>query len=140
MIYADTSVLVAALTPEARTAAVQEWLAAKPPAELTVSEWTLSEFSSALSIKVRTNQLSAIQRADVLGEFTALLENSFTVWSVSQQHFRAATEMANQHDTGLSAGDALHLAVAAAHGARLVCLDKTLIDAAVALGVYAVSV
>lgn len=140
MIYVDTSVLVAALTPGQRTAAVQEWLAAQSPKELNVSEWTLTEFSSALSIKVRTKQLSAIQRADVLGDFTALMENSFTVWPVSQQDFRVATRVANQHDTGLRAGDALHLAVAAEHGARLVSLDETLIDAAVTFGVYAISV
>lgn len=140
MTYVDTSVLIAAFTPEARTAAVQEWLAAQSPEELNVSEWTLTEFSSALSIKVRTGQLSALQRADVLGDFTALTETSFTVWPVSQQDFRVATRMANQHDTGLRAGDGLHLAVAAAHGAHLVSLDKTLIDAAVAFGVYAISV
>lgn len=39
MIYVDTSVLVAALTPEPRTAQMQDWLAAQPAGQLAVNGW-----------------------------------------------------------------------------------------------------
>jgi len=45
--------------------------------------------------------------------------------------------LADQYTTGLRAGDALHLAVAYNHGARVRTLDQTLVTAAGALGVSA---
>ena len=63
MLYLDTSLLVAVLTHEARTAEMQEWLAAQAVDELIVSDWVVTEFSSALSVKVRTAQLSPAHRA-----------------------------------------------------------------------------
>ncbi|MGI8578476.1 MAG: type II toxin-antitoxin system VapC family toxin [Nocardioidaceae bacterium] len=56
MLYLDTSVLVAAFTPESVTHAVQAWLGAQDPAELAISDWLATEFSSALSIKTRSGQ------------------------------------------------------------------------------------
>ena len=54
MLYIDTSVLVAALTNESRTAEMQNWLASQRPEDLMISDWVMTEFSAALSIKVRT--------------------------------------------------------------------------------------
>jgi len=45
--------------------------------------------------------------------------------------------MTDAHATGLRAGDALHLAVAASCGAQLMSLDAGQVDAALALGVSA---
>ena len=53
--------------------------------------------------------------------------------------FRVAARIADQHKLGLRAGDALHLAIAADHGATIATLDKRLADAALALGVTALS-
>jgi predicted nucleic acid-binding protein len=44
MRYVDTSVLVAALTRETRTTAMQDWLAAQTPGELAISDWVVAEF------------------------------------------------------------------------------------------------
>ena len=57
MIYIDTSVFVAALTNESRTAEMQSWLASQRPDDLVISDWVMTEFSAALSIKVRTDQI-----------------------------------------------------------------------------------
>ena len=82
MLYLDTSVLVAALTNEPRTSEIQEWLAAQPPEQLAISDWVVTEFSGALSLKVRTGRLTSAQRAEALAVFASLTEASFTVLSL----------------------------------------------------------
>ncbi|WP_127476908.1 type II toxin-antitoxin system VapC family toxin [Sulfurivermis fontis] len=138
MLYLDTSLLVAAFTNEVRTREMQDWLAAQPPEQLVISDWVITEFSGALSLKVRVGHLSSAQRAEVLAAFTAMTEASFTILPVSRLEFQMAARFADQHSTGLRSGDALHLAVASAHGARLCSLDRMLVSAAEALGVSAV--
>jgi uncharacterized protein len=49
--------------------------------------------------------------------------------------FRTAARFADQHALGLRAGDALHLAICADHGATLCTLDRRLSEAGPALGV-----
>lgn len=135
MLYLDTSVLVAALTPEEHTAHIQQWLANQDPNDLHVSDWVITEFSSALSIKLRSAQLDDAQRARALAAFTTLLEESVAVLPVSRDDFRTAAHFADQAGIGLRAGDALHLAVASGHGATLVTLDQKLLNAAPAVAV-----
>ena len=63
MRYVDTSILVAALTRESRTKDMQDWLAARPVETLRISDWTVTEFSAALSMKVRMQILTPHERA-----------------------------------------------------------------------------
>jgi predicted nucleic acid-binding protein len=135
MEYLDTSVLIAALTPGPATHEVQDWLARQAPDDLCVSDWVITEFHSALSIKVRTGQLDLADRAEVLATFRQLIEESFRVLPVERSDFMNAALFTEQTETGLRAGDALHLAVALSSGARLCALDRTLLDAAPRFGV-----
>ena len=134
-VYVDTSVLVSALTREVSTASSQLWLAAQPAGQLAVSDWTLTEFSAAISAKQRTGALDAAAAARVRAEFARLCASHLQVWEVSQTLFRRAAALCEAAGEGLRAGDALHLAAAEAHGAELATLDRRLSAAAAVAGV-----
>jgi hypothetical protein len=71
-LYLDTSLLVAALTRESKTAGVQRWLRAQSTTAL--SDRAITEFSAALSLKLQARQITADDRADVLAEFARWVE------------------------------------------------------------------
>ncbi len=135
ILYLDTSVLVSALTNETGTAAAQAWLAGQDCHALTISDWVVTEFSCALSIKLRNGLLGPEHRASVLSAFTRLVAETLQVVPVQRESFRIAARFADQPGSHLRAGDALHLAICAEHGATLCTLDRRLGDSAPIVGV-----
>lgn len=135
MLYVDTSVIVSALTNEVDTALSQTWLARQETSELTISDWTMTEFASALAIKLRTGALGVDHRAAALSAFTRLCVDSFRTLPVAREDFRTAVRFADQSELNLRSGDALHLAICANHGASLCTLDRRLAQAAPRVGV-----
>jgi uncharacterized protein len=135
MLYLETSLLVAALTRETKTAPVQAWLGNQEPDELAISEWVVTEFSAALSIKLRTQQIEADDRAKALARFAVWSAESLAILPISGLHFRTAARFADQHALALRAGDALHLAISADHAATLCTLDRRQSEAGSTLGV-----
>jgi uncharacterized protein len=135
MLYLDTSLLVAALTNEAETDRIQRWLGRQAEDDLAISDWVVTEFSSALSVKLRAGHIDPRHRADALAMFARLTTDNFLVVPVSRLQFGTAARFADQHRLSLRAGDALHLAVCADHGATLCTLDRRLSDAGPALGI-----
>lgn len=126
MVYVDTSVIVALLTVEPRTRDVTAWYAGLGDTP-TCSDWLLTEFASALSIKLRTGQIDTVHAKRVHKEFALLIEGGLRIVPVSRGAFGHAAEMVKLHDRGLRAGDSLHLAVALELGAiSMATLDGTL--------------
>jgi predicted nucleic acid-binding protein len=126
---------VAAVTKEAKTRPAALWLGDRNAAELLISDWVVTEVSSALSLKQRTGQLSELGRSASLASFRQLVQLSMTILPVRRAHFQKASSYADQFQLGLRGADALHLAVAADHGATVCTLDRRMDAAGAALGV-----
>lgn len=135
MFYLDTCVLVSAMGNEASTAAVTKWLAKQNVLQLRISDWQITEFSSALSLKLRTQQINVVQRNGMLAQFADYKDSLSPVLSVSSRDFIEAARMVEHHHTGLRANDALHLAIAMHNRLCLVSLDERLVSAAQLLAV-----
>ena len=133
-LYLDTSLLVAAYTFEIATKRALAFLN-DPGARLVISEWVATEFSAALSLKIRTGAIDDAYRGEALALFERSMADSLKVLPVEITHFRTAARLATKHKLGLRAGDALHLAIAQEEAATLCTLDKRLSAAAKALGI-----
>lgn len=127
--YLDTSVLVASLTEEVHTAATQRWLAQHSGRGLMISDWTITEFSAAFALKLRTKAISAKVRTEALAIFSSMVTRSLIVLPVESQDFRDAARLADHEKIGLRSGDALHLAIAFNQGATLYTLDRRMVPA-----------
>lgn len=115
MIYVDTSVLVALLTVEGKTADVAKWYE-RCTDTLVCAAWGVTEFASALGIKQRTGQLNKAQAEGCWQRFERLCVGDLRLLAVEATAFHAAARL-TMEGTGLRAGDALHLACALEHGA-----------------------
>lgn len=135
MHYADTSVLVAAVLNERHSSAARNWMLAQATGSIAVSRWTVAEFSAALSVKLRGKEIDLEQRNHALGLFTRWTRDSLRLLDVDTADCLGAARLADQHTTGLRAGDALHLGIAANRGYSMCTLDKGLAKAGRILGV-----
>ncbi|HKM65275.1 MAG TPA: type II toxin-antitoxin system VapC family toxin [Acidisphaera sp.] len=135
MLYFDTSFLVPVILPEATSDKVVAFLSGLRSEECTVSHWTSVEFSSVIAREVRIGGLDRRAAAQADAEFEAMVEASFAILPVDADDFELAKRYLGRYETGLRAGDALHLAIAANHRATAIyTLDKTLLKAGKTLG------
>ena len=139
-LYLDSSLLVSLVVREPFSDEVATWMKAQAGAEFAISAWTTTEISSALSIKLRTTELSRSQRDAALGRFRAISAEAFINYAVLDRHFAEASRFCEAHELGLRASDALHLAIAVENGATVCTLDVKMEEAGYKLGIETVLV
>lgn len=134
MVYLDTSFIAPLVIAENCSDAVEALVLKVKPGELTTSMWTQVELSSMVSRKVRMGDLTEPQAEVVRREFDRLLGESFEMLTPTVADFATAVRFLEIPKTGLRAGDALHLAIAAnRHAKRILTLDKGFLEAGKAL-------
>lgn len=133
-VYLDTSIVVASLTPEEATPRVTEWLRQDPVRVFAISAWVRTEVSAALSIKIRDRRIDERMRSNALAVFNRFAEDTYRMVPVQPGCFELAARLADSHETGLRAGDALHLAIASLNRLPLCTLDRRLAGAGLKLG------
>lgn len=104
---------------------------------MIISDWVVTEFATALSVKSRTAAIDESVRTAIAEQFDLPRQQVLRTASVLSSHFHMAAHFASRASLGLFPGDALHVAVAADTGAAICTADKRLASAAAAVGVTA---
>lgn len=133
MCYVDTSVIVAMLTHEPKSFACMDWFKNQklPPQS---SDWLITEFNSAISLKLRTGQLQAEQASAILQTFETLINGGIKLLPINREIYSEAGALIRSNPN-LRAGDALHISVALGAGINeFVTLDNNQAKTAKAMG------
>jgi uncharacterized protein len=140
VVYLDTSVAIPMFVQEPNSDAVEKWFETSD-APLVSADWILTEFASALALKVRRRDLSTSQAAAARKEFEIFARGGLRLIAVTRQAFRSAADFSSDTASGLRSGDSLHLAVALEAGiSRLISADRNLLRNAEAKGIAAIRV
>lgn len=130
MVYLDTSFVAPLVIAEDSSDAVEALVMKVKSGELATSMWTRIELASLVARKLRMGEFSATSAEAVRREFDRVLKESFDILLPSAADFAKATHLLALPKTGLRAGDAFHLAIAANHGAKkILTLDRSLVKA-----------
>lgn len=136
MIYLDTSVLVPLFLPEPRSREAENGVAQEA---VMVSDLAAAEFSSALSLAVRSGRLPTTAARTILAAFDAWMPAYTNPAEILGEDIAAATLLIRRFDLGLRTPDSLHIAIATRMGARLFTYDARMASAALSLGVDVVT-
>ena len=116
MIYLDTSAAVPLFVPEPASTAIDSWLETCT-SPLVSADWIITEFASALSLKVRRGELTTRQASSAWKGFEEFCEGGLRLLPVTRKAFEQAAMLVRDAGSGLRAGDSLHLAMAIEAGA-----------------------
>ncbi|MDM8547036.1 type II toxin-antitoxin system VapC family toxin [Candidatus Venteria ishoeyi] len=135
MFYIDTSFIAPLFINEATSDKVAAALALIPPEQLALSLWTKTEFYSLTARRVRMRELEPHMAKQLLIAFEQLLKESCRLLVPGASDFHLAAQFIQDFESGLRAGDALHLAIMQNHACEtLFTLDKGMAEAAKKLG------
>jgi predicted nucleic acid-binding protein len=138
MLYFDTSFLAPLILEESTSARIEAFFAKLAAGELYISHWTRVEFASLIAREVRMGGLAEADALLAIGQFDEMVAGSFQVLAPGAADYELAKAYVQHFDTGLRAGDALHLAIASNNGAKMFyTLDEGLLIAARLLKVNA---
>ena len=79
------------------------WLGLHPSGTLLLSDWVVTEFSAALSVKVRIGEIDNPFRLAALAKFHRLITAALEIVPVRREHFRTAARFADHYSAGLRA-------------------------------------
>lgn len=131
MIYLDTSFLTPLFRAEPVSRLIEDFLVARPPGTLAISQWTRVEFASVMAREVRMKTLNAKAARKLIEGFDALADESLHVLLPTTADFDLARNFVGEFETQLRGPDALHLAIARNNGIEeILTLDDGLIHAA----------
>lgn len=134
MRYADTCLLVSLFIRDSGTEAALGWLKAAGADPVLASHWSLTEFSSAAALLARKGRIPPELQRKALAKFHRFAKARLALEAPHASDFERAAKMLESYDSGLRAGDALHLAICARLGAVLCTADVRMADAASAIG------
>lgn len=125
MEYFDTSLLVPFYCPEVHSLAAERALVNS--SQPCISLLSQTEFSSALSLKLRMGQIDIATAHRILGEFeNHLVGGYYSCFPMRATEIELARDWIAQFSTPLRTLDALHLAIAHTNGCELLTADKGL--------------
>jgi predicted nucleic acid-binding protein len=125
MVYLDTSAAVPLFIPEPSSDLIDKWFGACD-IPIISSDWIITEFASALSIKERSGTLSARNAKAAWRNFGAFCQAGLRLAPVNRQAFEEAAKMVRQPAHRLRSSDALHLAVALEIGVQSIATLDTI--------------
>jgi uncharacterized protein len=135
MLYFDTSFLTPLFRKETTTTSIEKFFGRQDVENLAISHWTRVEFSNVLARDVRMGIIDPPLALDLDRSFEGSIANTFTIILPDADDFGLCRRYLQRYETSLRLGDALHLAIAANHGAEKVyTLDNKLLKAGRLLG------
>lgn len=130
MWYLDTSIIVPWFIKENKSVEIQKRIKDANHTEFVVSEWSLTEFVSAMGIKVRMKELSNETAKEAIKLLRETIAKSITLITPQVIDFKLAADYLIHFSLGLRAGDALHLAIATRIAVeKILTLDKLFLKA-----------
>jgi hypothetical protein len=133
-VYFDASALVALFVVDAHNERANRALRGLRE-DLIVSNLSAAEFSSAISRRVRTRDLSAREARTAFANIDTWCARYSQVVEIDRTDFSVATALMRRLDLSLRTPDALHISIAQRIGCALITFDKGLADVARALDV-----
>ena len=135
MNYLDASVVVPLIIAETSSEQMYAWL--ERESDICLSQWTISEVSSALSHHFRTGRIDAEEREAAEAALNQTVQD-FQLADIDDDDVIAARALLRL-DTTLRAPDALHLAIVGRLDCTLATYDRRLAASARAIGMAVVS-
>ena len=126
-VYLDTSAVVPLFFNEPASEPALARIAGER--DIWLSRWTIAEFSSATSFKIRNRQTSeTTARAALALLRTKLSRGDFCLAELERTDLEEAARLCQAHGCGLRTPDALHAAIAMRLRLPLLTCDKMLAD------------
>jgi predicted nucleic acid-binding protein len=131
--YADASLLVSVIVPDAMSPRAHAFLTGHRPT-LLVSDFGAAEFVSAVARRVRTGELTENHARAAFAALDAWIGPRGRRLATTSADIVRADALLRRLDLPLRTPDALHIAIAERHRASLATFDRQMTEAAKAVG------